>query len=170
MSDLIVAVFDGELKAEEVRLDLMKMQHKHLVDVEEAVVAVRRQTGKVRLHHSQHLTIPGAVTGGFLGTLVGAMLFNPIFVAVGLVAGATVGGSSGSLVDIGIDDKFMQNLAEHLKPGTSALFVLAKEGTPDKVVDEVKRFNGKVFRTSLAHEDQAKLERALDALARGISA
>lgn len=52
MSDLIVVVFEGELKAEEVRLDLMKLQHRHLVDVGSAVVAVRRQTGKVRLHHS----------------------------------------------------------------------------------------------------------------------
>lgn len=47
-----------------------------------------------------------------MGTLVGAMLLNPVFMVVGLAPGATVGGSSGSLVDIGIDDKFMPDLAK----------------------------------------------------------
>jgi uncharacterized membrane protein len=166
MSELLVAVFDKELKAEEVRLDLMKMNHKHLDDVEEAVVAVRRATGKVRLHHSQHLTVPGALSGGFLGTLVGVMLFNPIFALLGMVAGAVVGGSSGALVDVGIDDRFMEELAQHLKSGTSALFILVKEANPDKIMEEVKKFDGKVFRTTLAHVDQARLQNALDESAR----
>jgi uncharacterized membrane protein len=166
MSELLVAVFDKELKAEEVRLDLMKMNHTHLVDVEEAVVAVRTATGKVRLHHAQHLTVPGALSGGFLGTLVGVMLFNPIFAFFGMVVGAVVGGSSGALVDIGIDDLFMEDLAQHLKPGTSALFILVKEADPEKVLEEVKKFDGKVFRTTLAHADQTRLQKALDESAR----
>jgi uncharacterized membrane protein len=166
MGELLVAVFDKELKAEGVRLDLMKMNHKHLVDVEEAVVAVRTATGKVRLHHAQHLTVPGALSGGFLGTLVGVMLFNPIFAIFGMVVGAVVGGSSGALVDVGIDDRFMEDLAQHLNPGTSALFILVKEADPEKVLEEVKKFDGKVFRTTLAHADQTRLQRALDESAR----
>ena len=38
MADLIVVSFDDEFTAEQVRLDLMKLQHEHLVDLEEAAV------------------------------------------------------------------------------------------------------------------------------------
>ena len=67
-----------------------------------------------------------------------------------------------SLTDIGVDDKFVEDLAEHLKPGTSALFALVKGGGADKVVEKLKESGGRVLRTSLSHTDQAKLEEALD--------
>ena len=68
MADLVVVVFGDELKAEQVRLDLMKLQHKHLIDLEEAAVVVHKAKGGVRLHHNQHFTVAGLLTGGFVGT------------------------------------------------------------------------------------------------------
>jgi uncharacterized membrane protein len=60
MSDLLVVIFDDEFKAEKVRLDLMEMQHEHLIDLEEAAVVVRNSEGYVRLHHVSHMTMPTA--------------------------------------------------------------------------------------------------------------
>ena len=40
--------YDDEFKAEEVRLTLRKLQKDYLVDMEEAVVAVKNAKGKVR--------------------------------------------------------------------------------------------------------------------------
>ena len=48
MSDLIAVAFDDEFKAERVRLDLLQMQHKYLVDLEEAAVVVHKKVGKVK--------------------------------------------------------------------------------------------------------------------------
>jgi uncharacterized membrane protein len=70
---------------------------------------------------------------------------------------------SGALADVGIDDAFMRELASTLKPGSSALFVLVRRATPDRVLDELKGFGGKVLRTSLYKEDEARLQAALDA-------
>jgi uncharacterized membrane protein len=42
---------------------------------------------------------------------------------------------SGKLSDIGVDDKFMKELAETFKSGASALFVLVRRATPDKVLE-----------------------------------
>ena len=50
-----------------------------------------------------------------------------------------------------------------MKPGSSTLFVLVRKSTPDKVLDEVKGTGGKVLRTSLSHDDEAKLQAALSA-------
>ena len=48
MADLIVVSFDDEFKADQVRVDLMKMQHAHRIDLEEAAIVVRKTDGGVR--------------------------------------------------------------------------------------------------------------------------
>jgi uncharacterized membrane protein len=160
MSTLVVIGYDDQFKAEEVRLTLMKMQKDYLIDLEDAVVAVKDQNGKVRLQQAVNLTTAGAVSGGFWGTLVGLILLNPL---LGLAMGAAAGAVSGALTDLGIDDKFMKELAATMKPGGSVLFVLVRKATPDKVLDEIKGSGGKILRTSLSHEDEAKLQAALSA-------
>jgi len=160
MSTLVVIGYDDQFKAEEVRLALMKMQKDYLIDLEDAVVAVKDQKGKGRLHQAVNLTAAGAVSGSFWGSLIGLIFLNPL---LGMVAGATAGAVSGALTDVGIDDKFMKELATAMKPGSSVLFVLVKKSTPDKVLDEVKGTGGKILKPSLSHEDEAKLQAALSA-------
>ena len=65
---------------------------------------------------------------------------------------------------MGINDDFMKQLGATLTPGSSALFVLVRKVTPDKVVDEVKQYGGTVLRTSLTKEDEASLQAALDSV------
>ena len=77
--------------------------------------------------------------------------------------GAAAGAASGALTDVGIDDKFMKDLAATMQPGSSALFVLARKATPDKVLEEIKGTGGTILQTSLSHEDEAKLQAALSA-------
>jgi uncharacterized membrane protein len=160
MSTLVVIGYNDRFKAEEVRLKLMKLQKEYLIDMEDAVVVTKDEKGKVKLHQAVNLTAAGAVSGGFWGSLVGLIFLNPL---LGLAVGATAGAVSGTLTDVGIDDKFMKELAETLTPGSSALFVLVRKATPDKVLEEIKGTGGKVLRTSLSHDDEAKLQAALSA-------
>ena len=160
MSDLIVVGYDDMFKAEEVRLKLLKMQKEYLVDLEDAVVAVKKEDGKVKLNQMYHLAASGAVGGGFWGMLIGLIFLNPI---LGAVVGAGAGAAAGALSDVGIDDDFMKKLAEQLQPGTSVLFVLIRKMIADKVLDELSGTGGKVLQTSLSHEDETKLQGALDA-------
>src|SRR5262249_47419005 len=129
-----------------------------LIDLEDAVVAVKDQRGKVRLRQAVNLTAVGAVSGGFWGALIGLLFLNPL---LGMAVGAAARAVSGGLRGGGIDDKFIKELAETMKPGSSTLFVLVRKVTPDKVLDEVKGTGGKILRTSLSHEDEAKLKAAL---------
>ena len=43
------------------------------------------------------------------------------------------------------------------------MFVLVRKVTPDKVRDELEGSGGKILQTSLTHEEEAKLQAALDA-------
>jgi len=160
MSTLVVIEYKDEYRAEEVRLKLQKMQKEYLIDMEDAVVAVKNEKGKIKLNQAINLTALGAVSGGFWGALIGLIFLNPL---LGMAVGATAGAVSGALRDVGIDDKFMKELAEGLPAGSSALFVLVRKSTPERVLEEIKGTGGKVLRTSLNHEDEAKLQTALSA-------
>lgn len=160
MSTLVVVAYDDKYKAEEIRLMLRKLQQDYLIDLEDAVVAVKDDEGKVKLHQAVNMTAAGAVSGGFWGTLIGLIFMMPL---LGLAAGAAAGAVSGALTDVGIDDKFMKNLAETMKNGSSVLFVLVRKVTADKVLEQLAGTGGTVLKTSLTHEDEAKLQAALSA-------
>ncbi len=163
MSDLIVIGFPDEFKADEVLLDLRKMEREYLIDLEDAAIVVRKKDGKVKIKQTQELVTAGALSGGFWGLLIGLMFFEPM---LGIL-GAAVGALSGALTDIGIDDNFIQELGNTIEPGTSAIFVLVRKSTPDKVLDDLSKFEGKVLRTSLSHEDEAQLQAVLTKTAAG---
>jgi len=160
MSTLAVIGYDNEFKAEEVRLTLRKLQKDYLIDLEDAVVAVKDAQGKVKLHQAINPTAAGAVGGGFWGSLIGLLFLNPL---LGAAVGAAAGAASGALTDVGINDKFMKELAATMNPGSSALFVLVRKATPDKVLAELQGSGGKVLKTSLSHDDETKLQAALSA-------
>jgi uncharacterized membrane protein len=157
MSDLIVVGFKDEFKADEVMNELRRLQSEYLVDLEDAAVVVRNQEGKVKIKQAQELVATGALSGTYWGALLSVLFFNPIFTLVGAAAGAL----SGALSDIGINDDFMRDLGSTIEPGTSAIFVLVRKSTPDRVLADLSKFEGKVLRTSLSKEDEAKLQAAL---------
>lgn len=160
MSTLVVIRYNEPFKAEEVRLSLRKMQRDYLIDLEDAVVAVKDAKGKVQLNQAMNLTAAGAASGGFWGMLIGMIFLNPL---LGFAVGAASGAASGSLKDLGINDQFMKDLAASMTPNCSTLFVLVRSMTPDKVLEELEGTGGKVLKTSLTGAEEAKLQAALDA-------
>jgi uncharacterized membrane protein len=109
-------------------------------------------------------TKAGALSGGFWGTLIGLIFLNPL---LGLAAGAASGAVAGALTDVGINDEFMKELAGNMPPNCSVLFILVRKSTPDRVLAELEGTGGKILKTSLSHEDEAKLQAALDAAKQG---
>lgn len=161
MSTLIAVVFEDEATAFEMRAALAKMQKNYLLEMEDAVVVTRDQNGKTKLHQAVSLTSAGAVGGGFWGMLVGLLFLNPL---LGLAIGAGAGALSGKFTDLGISDKWMKDIGQSLTPGSSALFVLLRKVTADKVLDGLKPFmgKGKVFQTSLNKDDEKALREVLE--------
>ena len=113
MSDLIVIGFPDEFKADEVLIDLRRLELDYLIDLEDAAIVVRNQDGKVRVKQSQELVASGALSGGFWGLLIGLMFLEPL---LGIL-GAAVGALSGALTDIGIDDNFIRELGDTITSG-----------------------------------------------------
>lgn len=158
MSDLVVVVYPSEARAEEVRQKLFDLQKEYLLELGDAVIATKTESGKVKLNQVVNTTAAGAATGSFWGLLIGFLFLNPL---VGVAAGAASGALAGALTDIGIDDKFMKDLGDNLQPGSAALFVLIRKMTADKVLKAVEGFGGTVLKTSL---DETREDALRDAL------
>ena len=158
MSDLIAVVFPSEEKAEEVRQKVLAMQQDYLIEIGDAAIAVKTDKG-VKLNQLMNTTAAGAAGGSFWGLLIGILFMNPL---VGVAAGAGAGALAGALTDVGINDKFMKNLAtDDIQPGEAVLFVLVKKVTADKVLDRLKGVGGRILQTSLDHTREERLREAL---------
>lgn len=161
MSDLAVIVFNDETTAFEMRTALAKMQKEYLIELEDAVVVTKDAQNKVKLHQAVNLTAAGAAGGGFWGALIGLIFLNPL---LGAAVGAGAGALSGKFSDIGVNDQMMKELAASFTPGSSALFVLVRKATTDKVLEGLKAFagKGKVLKTSLKKDSEEALRKALE--------
>ena len=159
MSDLLVIAFDDEANGFELRTELVKMQKEYLIELEDAVVVTRPAADDIQLHQAVNLTAAGALGGGFWGTLVGLIFLNPL---VGAAVGAASGALAGRFTDIGINDDFMRELGQSIPPGGSAVFILVRKMTADKVLARIESFHlrGRVLQTSLPQEQEQHLREA----------
>ena len=169
MADLVVVAYDGENTADQVLNTLRQLQKEYLIDLEDAVVAVRDKNGKVRIKQSVPLVTMsaagGAVWGGLFGLLIGLLFLNPLLGwAAGLAMGAGAGALSGALADYGINDDFIKEIGKSLERGKSAIFMLVRRVNTDKALPELAKFGGRILRTSLSNEQEARLKRALEEL------
>lgn len=160
MSELIVFAFKTETGAEEMRVALVQLQKEHLIELDDAAVVVRKADGKVKVKQAVSLVGAGALGGAFWGMLIGLLFWAPW---LGLAVGAATGAVAGGLSDVGVDDKFIKEVGETIDPGNSALFLLVREVTADKVIGYLTQFDATVLRTSLSNEDEAKLKEAFGA-------
>ena len=157
MAEMIVFAFETEDGAIAMRDKLISLQKQQLIELEDAAVVIRPMEGKPKVKQVASLTGAGALGGAFWGMLIGLLFFAPW---LGLAIGAVTGAVAGRLTDIGVDDKFIKEVANQIEPGHSALFVLVRKATGDKVIEQVKEFNPTVLQTSLSTEDEAKLREA----------
>jgi uncharacterized membrane protein len=161
MSDLVIVAFPDEATAFELRAELGRLQKEYLIEMDDIVVVTRDDSGDVRLHQAVNLTRAGAVGGGFWGALVGLLFLNPL---IGAAVGAGAGAVAGSLTDIGIDDEFLRNVGASLDRGGSAVCVLIRKMTADKVLERLGSFRkkGRVIQTSMTRAAEGRLKAFLE--------
>lgn len=161
MSDLIVFTYNESGKALEVLQKVVELQKQHLIQVEDAAVVVKNDKGKVKIRQTLESAMKGegVFTGGFWGLLIGFIFGGPIF---GALLGMGLGAIFGSSLDIGVDNNFIKDVGNDLAPGDSALFLLIREATIDRVTDALKPFGGTLYHTSLSKEAEESFAKAME--------
>ena len=161
MSQLIVFTYDNQEKAATVLQSVAELSKQHLIEVEDAAVIVKDANGKVKVQQTLESMVKSSnvASGGFWGLLIGLIFGGPIFMAL---LGMGLSALFGRKLDVGIDNQFIKNVGNDMKPGDSALFLLSNEITVDKVADALREHGGTLYHTSLSKEAEEQLAKALE--------
>jgi uncharacterized membrane protein len=160
MATLVAIGYPDEVTAEAARKTVQGLEADLIIQADQVAAISRDTDGKyhVTTTHGGASAGGGAVWGGFWGFLFGLIFFIPF---AGLAIGAGLGALFGHLGEKGIDKEFQEQVRDQVKPGTSALFLIIEQATPDKAIDALKGYGGTVIKTSLSDDDTQKLQEAL---------
>ena len=160
MATLVAIGYPDQGTAEQARGTVAELESELIIQADQVAAISRDLEGKYHVHttHGGASSGAGAAWGGFWGLLFGLLFFIPF---AGLAFGAGMGALFGHLGEKGIDKAFQEQVREYLKPGTSALFLVIEQATPDKAIAALQQYGGTVIKTSLSDEDTKKLQDAL---------
>jgi predicted flap endonuclease-1-like 5' DNA nuclease/uncharacterized membrane protein len=132
------------------------------VKIVDAAIVDRTKRGRIKVHQTKDLGAlrTGARTGS-LGVVVGALVLGPAGAVVGFAAGSVLGALRGRIHDVGIDDKFMKEVAAEISKGKSALFVQYEgdwSGSIGVVGQAIKDHDAMLFHSTLPAEKAAALQ------------
>lgn len=68
-----------------------------------------------------------------------------------------MGALTGSMADVGIDDKFIDGVKQRVTPGTSALFLLTSDAVVDRVKEAFQGADAELISSNLSSDQEAKL-------------
>ena len=157
-SSLIVIAFEGVDEAEKVHAALVQGKKEGVLQIDDAAVIVKDAEGKVHVQNQvSRGTWSATGVGGLLGLLIGSIFFPIGGLVLGLAGGALV----GRMMNLGVDGKFVKQVEEEIRPGTSALFVLVGNADPAAELAILRQFKGKVLQTNLSSEAEESLRKAL---------
>ena len=160
MATLVAIGYADQTTADDALATVHELEAELIIQADQVAAISRDLEGKYHVHtaHGGASAGGGAVWGGFWGLLFGLLFFIPF---AGLALGAGFGALFGHLGEKGIDKAFQQQVRDHLQPGTSALFMVIEQATPDKAIAALQKYGGTVIRTSLSDEDTKRLQDAL---------
>jgi uncharacterized membrane protein len=158
MSDLIVITFDGEETAAEAMANVRTVERAGGFGLTDSAVIAKDADGTV---HVRNEWSSGTETGAVVGGVIGAMM-TFFFPVAGAAIGAGAGAYVGSKIDPGVDGQFVDDVANGLQPGNSALFLMVKDGSdPAAIVAAFGPFKGTVYQTTLSSDFEDSLRRSL---------
>jgi uncharacterized membrane protein len=139
--------YDDMGRAEQVRAEIARLADKHCLTLLDTAVAVRYQDGLVTLNGERFVPVPAMRGHTLLSLLAGLALGAPPLTGPAACALAQAGG--GTAADVGITEGFVTEVQALLRPGTSALFVLDREGDLPAILEGIRGLGGTVLKTNV---------------------
>ncbi|MFN3258740.1 MAG: DUF1269 domain-containing protein [Ilumatobacter sp.] len=159
---IIGVAFDDQLLAKEYLLAMGRLRQQGAFDLKDAVTVTKTPEGKVMVTETIDPTpgraaFSGAMWSGLLGLVVG----GPVGWIAGLGIGAGAGAVAAKVVDLGIPDEWVAWFKEAVRPGTSAVVILAEHVHVRALADEARRFRGaELLYTSMSDDAVDQLDEA----------
>ncbi len=159
--NVIAVSFDDDHEAYHALTLLKELDSQQRVGVQEAVVVVRGEDGKlVEKDGTQSDYMAGTASGGLMGLLLG-VIGGPFGVLIGGSTGLMVG-SLYDLADYEETDSALGAISSSVQAGHTALLADVVEGTPEVVDAAMAGVGGTVLRRPVVEAEIAVAEQAED--------
>ncbi|MFE0701131.1 DUF1269 domain-containing protein [Streptomyces sp. NPDC058872] len=159
MSELIVLGYEDRSAADKAFAEVQRLSKDHVVELSGLAVVSVDEDGKT------HVDTPAktegialsATAGALWGMVLGILVLTP---GIGVV-GAAVGGLIGKLQQVGVNSKFREKVQELLRPGSSAVVIMATKVTEDRFAAAMGPFGGELLKTSLSEQGEREIAEQL---------
>lgn len=149
--ELAAAVFPNTFEAQAALSDLLKMHKSGAIELIDAAVMVRETSGELRIKETAELTPgKGAKRGALVGAVIG-VVFPPAILAAAAI-GAAAGAVTGKVTDQGFENKMLEEIAEELEPGKSAIIAVVEHTWYEKMMGAVDGYEKLLERAVYADE------------------
>ncbi|WP_433829862.1 DUF1269 domain-containing protein [Actinoplanes sp. CA-015351] len=157
MTTFTVWKFDDPGRAEQMSRILHDAAADGLVKiVDYAVVTWPKGAEKPETRHEHSSTYRHAGWGAFWGIVIGGLFLVPI---AGGVLGAGIGALDKTLQGTGIGRDELERIRSQITEGTSALFVVTRDGNLDRLGERFHGLHSKLIATNLTEgEEEILLE------------
>jgi uncharacterized membrane protein len=152
--------YDTTERAEQVRDEVARLGDKKCLILLDSAVAVRYPDGTVTLDGEPIVAAVNVHRHTFAGFLAGLALGGPPLTGAAVGALLRCTGTAASK-DVGIDDDFICEVAGLIKPATSALFVLDREGDMHAILRAIRGLGGTVLKTNVDLKRAKQIQSAL---------
>ena len=157
MNQLIVVAFDHFDDAKTAMASLRSLERDGRIRFEDTAIVQRDPDGTAHVKNevsgtTETAAVVGAIVGGFVTFM---------FPLAGAAIGAAVGAAVGAAMDRGVSADFIDEVKKTLRPGRSALFLVAKQSDADATTAALRPFKGEVIQTTLDSEMEDALRQAL---------
>ena len=129
--------------------------------LEDVAVAIRRPDGSFTLDREPFPAAANVLGGTAVGFLAGLVIGAPL---AGAAVGALLAGAGTvTTATVGIGEDFIREVKGLMKPGTSVLFVLDREGDMEAILHAIRGLGGTVLKTNVDAERARLIQSTLAA-------
>jgi len=145
---ILILTFDDMESGDKALKTLKAWQKDKMIDVADAVVLVKDDEGKVKVHETEEFTTRrGAVAGGVAGLVIGTIVGGPIG---GLVLGGIAGGIAGKKIDLGVSNDEIQAVSDSMENASSGICIeINSIQNKEMLAAAVRQSGGKVHELSI---------------------
>lgn len=148
---LAAAVFPNTAEAKASLNELVELHDKGAIELIDAAVMVRDQDGTLIISERGEITPKkGARRGALIGAAV-AVLFPPSLLASAAL-GAAAGAVTGKVTDQGLENEMLEQIAEELAPGKSAIIAVIDHTWYPEMVEAMDGYDRILSRAVYADE------------------
>jgi uncharacterized membrane protein len=156
--------YDDLARAAQVRDEIARLGERHCLILLDTAVVVRYPDGSVTLDGEPFVAAPSIRGHSFASFLAGLALGAPPL--TGAAVGALLRQTGTAASDaVGINEDFVSEVEQLMKPGTSALFVLDQERDMEALLRGIRGLGGTVLKTTVDLKRAEMIQSILSAAA-----